>query len=260
MTRQEINDIILVLKRIFQGDANMSLNMVQISVFGYYAEIQPTPDNISALMSQLSGFMPTTFQNININPISGKVEKFQRIRMNNNDAGWRIEMLPERINIVHTADSTVSTENDKDRLVGEGITYLEGALNALKSTRKFLRLAVNAQYVKPIGRRIPTIPFVDSLPGYIESTEELCEWNLMLNKKGKFDSNGDETTNEIFTCNLASIQEDPSQHAIITIIDINTMQDNLNERFNIEDLKDFCRYALGRWNDMLTGISGVVEI
>lgn len=206
------------------------------------------------LIQGLPGFIPGTAQHLNIDAASGKVENLQRILMNNNVNGWRLEVQPDRLNAVYSVTSDVSAQGNRDDLVSIGINYLKSCIEILNINRQFTRLAINAQYVDPTGKATPNIPFSSHLPNYISNIDEVCEWNLTLNKNGQVTINNVEKTNEILSCSLGSSLADPSDHAKLITIDINTLQNVLVERFNINDMSTFADYALSRWDSMLSSL------
>ena len=254
MTKKTINDIMLMKKIAYWGGTPMNLTMIQISVFGSFRDIQPEQNTLIKLMQGLPGFIPGTAQHLNIDAASGKVENLQRILMTNNLNGWRLEVQPDRLNAVYSVTSDAAAQNNRNSLVSVGIDYLKNCINILNIDRRFTRLAINAQYVDPTGKSIPNIPFTSHLPKYISSIDEVCEWNLTLNKNGQVTINNVEQTNEILSCSLGSSLADPSEHAKLITIDINTLQNVLVERFSINDMSIFSTYALERWDAMLSSL------
>ncbi|MGN0243989.1 MAG: hypothetical protein ACI4CT_08015 [Lachnospiraceae bacterium] len=254
MTEIMIDDIILLKKLTYWGGTLMNLTLIQISVFGSFRDIQPEQNNLIKLITGLPGFIPGTSQHLSIDAASGKVENLQRIVMNNNVNGWRLEVQPDRLNAVYSVTSDVSEQVSRDDLVHIGIEYLKTCIDILNIDRRFTRLAINAQYVDPTGKVTPNIPFNACLPSYISSIDEVCEWNLTLNRNGQVIINNVEKTNEILSCSLGSSLADPIDHARLITIDINTLQNVLVERFNINDMNKFAHYALSRWDAMLSNL------
>ena len=254
MTGRKIDDIILLKKFAYWGGSQMRLTTIQLSAFGYFRDIQPEQNNLVNLMNSLPGFIPGTTLHLNINAASGKVENLQRIVMNNNENGWRIEVQLDRINAVCTAGTNTNALCDRDKLVADGIDYLKKCIDSISFRKLFTRLAINAQYVKPTGKVTPTVPFGCTMPKYITNIDEVCEWNLTFNRKGQLTINSVEITNEILACSLGNSITDPSEHAMLITVDINTSQNSLAERFSFNDMGIFSKYALKRWDEMMSSL------
>lgn len=254
MTGRTINDIMLLKQVAYWGGFKMQLMVMQISVFGSFRDIQPDQERLIKLIEGLPGFIPGTSQHLNIDATSRKIEALQRIIMMNNTTGWRLEIQVDRINAIYVAGEAIANPNSKEALVATGIDCLKKCIDILNIERGFIRLAINGQYVKPMGKAIPEIPFTANLPNYIENIDEVSEWNLTLNKNGQVTINNDERTNEILSCSLGNAVTDPSEHAMIVTVDINTLQSNIVERFKISDMQAFSEYAMHRWDEMLSSI------
>lgn len=225
----------------------MDVLALQVSIFGNFKSIEPNQENIIALMQELGGFLPSTLNAISIDP-SGNVETVQRIHMLNKSEGWNIEVQLDRINATY---NLLVKDPDYSKLVASGVSLLKRVVRVFKIEKKYSRLAVNTRIAIPTDRRIPQIPFMSELPSYLSSINDLVEWNITLNKKGRLSLSADEYTNEILTYALGTAVGDPTKHAILVTADINTIQDNTTERFSMNELDVFSSYAVPRIRDMI---------
>ena len=233
------------------GGTLMNTIELQISVFGKYKDIIPTPERFSALMTSLPGFLPVASQAINIDAITGKIENLARIQMNDQNTAWRIEVQPERINVIYSPNN-IDTEINTH--VDYGIALFQKTCESLKLNTEngFMRLAVNAQFADPTGSKKPIMPFVTQFPKQITNQEELSEWTISFNKQGMFELNKEKIdTNEIMACSLGTSRVDTNQYALLMTADINTTQNDLRERFGMNDLVRFVSYAKEKMGIML---------
>lgn len=221
----------------------METSVLQVSVFGQFKAYTATSERFVKLMTAFPGFLPVSNQVINVDGINGKVETLACIQMNNQNAFWKIEIQPDRINGVFSPNSSGI---DIKENIDKGISYIDTVCDSLEinKTTGFTRLAVNIQFADPTVNEKPCLPFVDKLPDYVSNHNELKEWTVSLNKQGSISlNNNDVETNEIMTCSLGTSRLDNSQFAVILITDINTTPNDLRERFGISNLQEFASYS-----------------
>ena len=241
-------------KYLYLGGVMVKNIMLQISVFGNFKDIAPSQDNLTSLIKELNGFLPVTSKVFNVNAVSGEMESLDRIQMNNDSTGWRIEFQIERINVVYTSAVSSSDNYNYAEVIQTGVKYLEIAINALQLSKMYTRLAIYSQFINPIGDKKIAIPFFGKLPAYVRNYNELSEWEILMNKNGIFERNNEETTNEIITYSLKTLINDLSKYAVLVTTDINTSQHKMTERFTIQDMTDFSSYAIMRMDTMLSNI------
>lgn len=229
----------------------MNTVMIQLSVFGSFGSIVPESENLISLMKSLKGFIPGSLKSLSINALSGQIESANRIQMANSESGWRIDFQVDRTDVIYSKPISQDGLEFLEGQVAEGLDILSKAFDAISIIPEFSRLAINAQFVKVTGKEKPKIPFITSLPSYIESDKGIKEWNITLNRAGNVTIDSEEKTNELLTCSLAHAATDPSQNAILFTLDINTIAENTTRRFSIEQYKTFLDYGIQRMDTML---------
>ncbi len=231
----------------------MNILVLQVSAFGKYKDITPTPERYMKLMEMFPGFLPVTGRAIQIDANNGSIEDSPRIQMNNQQSPWRIEIQPDRINAIFTPNNDQGIVNE---LIDNGLALIKKTCESLEintnAFNKFMRLAVNIQFADPTGNEKPHMPFVGSLPKQVKEQSELQEWTVSFNRKGCIEFNGyDEATNEIMACSLGTSQDNPNQYAFLLTVDINTTQKDSRERFDMEQFEVFVTYAKDKISEMI---------
>lgn len=237
-----------------EADSNMNILELQVSAFGDYMEIIPTPERITNLMMALKGFLPVTNRAIHIDADRGTVENIPRIHMQDQDSSWKIEIQPDRINAVF---SSSDTSEGIDSLIDNGLNLIHTTCESIDVKRQsFTRLATNIQLAYPSGKEKPEVPFIGKFPKQITNPDNLLEWTVSFNNKGSLMINDNkEETNEIMSCALGMAKGDPSKFAMLLTVDINTTQNDLRERFGIEQFDEFIKYAKVKISEIIENFS-----
>lgn len=237
----------------------MQILNFQVSAFGDYNLYEPNSNRIQLLMEALPDFLPGTLQAFNIDPNSGTVKSKLRLQMVNKVNGWRMDINPDRFDVVYTAIGNVASVTDCKKFADDGVRYLLEATSVL-GIENSNRLAINARYAIPVGKVRPSIPFLPTLPKCFKENTEFTEWTLSLNAKGNVHINRDEPTNEILTWNLGIPTVGSNDFAVLITVDINTTQSNTTERFQINSMNTFSSYVVPRMNELVNSISEVINV
>lgn len=221
-----------------------SLLNFQLSFFGAFESIKPNSDTIFDLMELYKReglrFIPSTITITKINVLNNNILPEDRLKMVREDKKWEIVFMPDRID----ANYINSDTNDLvtyDSLFETGYDMLSFVFDNLGLSAK--RLSVNGQLLfkklslDEIGdyrKRFLNIPKVFD-------EKRLQEWSFSVNSLSEcdFQKKEIEDINVINNLSLGRSQNSDDPYRIILGFDINTLQENIEDRFKSSDLKTF---------------------
>lgn len=215
----------------------------QMSCFGSYSHIRPNPDVISKLMEDFSylNFIPSTINAATIDVNSGSLKTDSRIQIVSTDKKWNIAIMPNRIDVNYKGDSNNFSISE---LTSYAQKLMELAIKILRV--KSGRLAINCTGILPKANNEILNKFYSKLVNPLEfyQNKEIYEWNIAMTGLDNILLNETlEPTNIITNISLGHSDNVDDPIRVIVVLDINTLQDNMSERFDYECLSQFCIYA-----------------
>jgi hypothetical protein len=236
----------------------------QTGIFGNFADIMPTPERMSRMISVFSdkGLLPGTFREISP---SGGVSQL-RLQMSSPNNEWNILIAAQRIDILKNAiDAKGENLGAIDEFTKEAGELVDRALKELD--RKANRIAlVTSGLLKDMppdklntifGRLFRPIGF------YQENTP--FEWNSRSVAKTKMNFGGfREDVNIITDINRvrANLQQQDSVLVLDRIeaaFDINTIQDNQENRFDNQSISEFFMEAADLRSQILSDLEVIIN-
>ena len=213
----------------------------QLSMFGRFS-IRTTPETISTLMPKINEktkqiFLPNLISNQQIEIPTNRVTTISNLGFVTQDQRFNISILNERIDVTYnkTNDIDVSMHYFYELAISAFTAIFENS-DAVSN-----RLALNIQAVcemesfdkmKRKGKDL-----LKSAAFYAE--KQLAEWSMRTNSQESIQLNGSKELVNYIT-EVSSAQDVTGQKAAVLFhIDINTVPNNTNIRFNTSALNQF---------------------
>lgn len=219
----------------------------QLSIFGKYA-ITVSPETITELMGQINQetkhiFLPNIITSQQIEISSNKITTVSNLGFVSQDQQYSIVILNERIDINYNkvTDDTV----DMNIFYDVAIKALTAIINY--SNIRSNRLAMNIHQVCRIGNfnnlnKLGKI-FVKTAAYY--NDKDFSEWSLRTNAIADIAVNDIQERLNVITDISSGQDVSEQQAAVILHVDINTLPQNQNMRFNKQALEPFVQNAKG---------------
>lgn len=217
----------------------------QLSAFGKLM-IEPTPDTITALMNKINQetdeiFLPNIINSQQIEIPSNKITTVANLGFVTQSQQYSIAILNDRIDVNYnkTTDTDISME-----------TFYAFSVKALSAIMDYFeivsnRLAVNIQRacelnsfedLRACGKRLVT-------GAAYYNSKEFAEWSTRINAQENIELNESQERLNIIT-DISSGQDITGQKAACLFhIDINTIPQNQNMRFDKKALPSFVENA-----------------
>lgn len=232
----------------------------QLSIFGKYT-IPPTPETISVLMTEINEntkktFLPNIISGQQVDTSSNQIVTIMNLSFITQDQQYSIIISNERI------DVNYNQINESDINIEDFYKFATKALDTIIYYAKTAsnRLAINIQQaheiksisqLNTIGKKI-----VKCVAYY--NDKNFTEWSTQINSQINTQINNSQETLNIIT-EIASRKDETNQKPIIlSHIDINTIPQNQNMRFNQDSLASFVKNAVSIAINLTSDIEGLI--
>ena len=240
----------------------MKLNkQVKFSAFGHFYQIQPTPDIMSFFLEKYKKFniMPSLLQEVKVD--NHNSNSTNRMGFFNQDGSKKFVILSDRIDyeLIYSTDTQL-TNNKIDEIIDEIVevfSILDEAYHL-----KYNRIAVNAEtflvyqdekeFSEIIKRFTTPIDFLNNNEYDEWTLHTLVRKNVNLNDVSERCNIITNYTSSIFNKSNGSQVE--TNKGFVVHTDINTLSDNLVERFSHNVFRAFIEKA-EEW--MINSIEGL---
>ena len=194
---------------------------------------------ISKLMNGLNNldikdFLPNITNGQNINLISGKVEQIQNLGFITMDSSAQVLFQPNRIDVIFNLQGELQSDLNQAKTV---IKYILCECNCTSN-----RLAINIDLLsEPYVGDIKKSKFGSKIMFFLDyyKDQDLIEWSARENIHQNITVNGEkETLNVITELSLVTYNSDNTKR-VLCHIDINTVAENNNYRFDSNAFDDF---------------------
>lgn len=217
----------------------------QLSMFGKY-NIIPSPDIISVLMKEINAvtkeiFLPNIINSQQIEIPTNKIVNVTNLAFITQDRKYSITVLNDRIDVNYTK------VDDKNLEMHEFYSLAIDVFSAISKCDNIIsnRLAMNIEQVCEV-ESFSSLETKGRLllqcPEYYKS-KKFVEWGTHINSQIDIDINHSKETLNVIT-DISSAQNLITQKAgVLFHIDINTILQNQNMRFEVKSLEIFVNNA-----------------
>ncbi len=216
----------------------------QMSIFGDYDNIRPEQDILIEFIRNqaLQGFLPSAFNISTINPITGEVMQRPGLQMIQQASGWNITVVPDRIDVNYQLQPGRHIFSVIDDLTEQARAFLTATLEILSVGGK--RLTINCRVEIEQSSYERSERFRSRITKFLDYYNDckVPEWNIsfagnrLMQVAGKT-----EKVNEITNVMCIPLPEDKA--SISVMFDVNTIQHNMRERFDLHNMNEFFAYA-----------------
>lgn len=223
------------------------LNM-QTSFFGSFADIKFETEMVIKLLTALKddGFVPGTADIASVNFKTGQMFVDSRLQLASPDKTWSVVFLPDRIDFNYNYQMGTEEHKSIDRLLVQSRKLVEQVFSVLSGITGN-RLALNCKLAleNMTGEELNQFCSRFTKPLEVYNQEPFVEWSVRLNSRGtcKISENKEENCNRIIEMMQNDIQNNTepnvSNHGVMLTIDVNTLQQNMEQRFQYSDLIHF---------------------
>lgn len=219
-----------------------SILNLQMSLFGSFINIKPKNDLVIQLLTNLQdyNFIPGTVEVAMIDATTKQITSDSRLQLISEDKTINIVFLQDRIDFNYNFIPNTELLKDIRSLVNYMGNLVQKVFAAFASTNGN-RLALNCRCLLEKMNDENLSSFVEKythLPSFA-SINNLSEWNMRLNSPQSMTVRAD--TNE--PCNriveFGIMRSLDNSKSIGLTFDINTLAENMEMRFNYEDLVFF---------------------
>lgn len=232
----------------------------QLSIFGKYS-VHPDPQIITSLMAvinQATGqiFLPNIVNSQQVEIPANRITIISNLGFVTQDQRFNITILDERIDINY--NMVPNQEIDMQTFYSLSAKAMEAIMSNL-GLRAY-RLAANAQLIinlsdlsqtEAVGKKI-----IKSAEYYNDKT--LCEWSTRVNSQTHIDILGKTEEINVIT-DISTLQSSPErQTSVLYHIDINTLPQNPELRFNHEALNPFVEKIMPISAEVISGIERLI--
>ena len=233
----------------------------QLSIFGKYT-ITPTPETITGLMSKINQetqctLLPNMINSQQIEIPSNKITTVSNLGFVSQDQQYSINILSERIDINY------NKVNDADVCMDAFYSFAIKALSAIIDYSGVLsnRLAMNIQQVCEMKSfsdlKMRGKSFVKTAAYYDD--KDFSEWSMRTNGLVDIAVNESQETLNVIT-DISSGQDASGQQAVVLFhIDINTLSQNQNMRFDKLALEPFVQNAAAIASTIIADVERLIS-
>lgn len=231
----------------------MNLNSIQISLFGNFTNIKPDLETMKLLTDtfQSKSIFPTVSNHQNIDMITGINSSELRVVLVTLDGRYNINILPERIDYLSKFTDTVKiSDSQLSNEVNSGSKILSELLSVLKI--KSNRLALNIQFIYKNIEKEDLAKIYSSNINFLEfyNQEKVIEWQLMSNARVSFEDPLFSETLNVISFVMPAMNVLTKTNGLMLQLDVNTLQDNLDLRFESDNLEQFYTTTIKIVNDL----------
>ena len=216
----------------------------QVSMFGNYDSIKPTPENIKKVLSSFEGFIPALVGVSSVDVITNTIKTDNRLQLVSLDGSKTIVFLQERIDINYNWNPDLPSFTDIDSLSEEILSILN-SLSSLYSELKGNRLTTSTMITY---KDFQESKLASSIYGHsyakllFSNVNGISEWsNRMNNQENVKIGENQEMSNHIITLTFLNKSDEKK---FTSLIDINTVPQNTLERFDFSDLISYSKEAV----------------
>lgn len=254
---------------------NIKTVSLQFSVFGDFQEISATPEIINMLTELFRGFreplLPVSIQqttelNNKSDGPSSKKDGFMSLIFFNSQKNFSIQFNSSRIDLekIIQIENSSSEDNEIDLFKEDTMFVLKKVLtqykkkcNRLAIVRKSITKEMSDEKINSIFNRI------FQLPNELTSHEKR-HWNFSVTNRFEFKfSTCNEKINSIITF-ARSMKEpidlDLDKNRFALILDVNTIPENKEHRFDIEDINFFFDDVFKFQNNQISTFSEHIKL
>ena len=220
----------------------------QTSLFGSFIDLKPETDIIIKLLASLKDehFIPATVDLASIDIVSGKLSMESRMQFVSTDKSWSIAFLKDRIDFNYNYQEGADPIKNIDHL-GEYakkiITYVFSVFAATKGNR----IAVNCKILldKMTDEEIGSFTqrFTNPFKGF--ENNDLLEWGMRYNYSRDIDVDCSRTEKSNCIVDMSKVVSvnNPNDSRIMVSLDINTIQEIIQMRFDYTNMLYFSENA-----------------
>lgn len=220
-----------------------SILNLQLSLFGAFINIKPKNDIVIQLLTNLKeeNFMPGTIDIAMVDANTKQISSESRLQLVSEDKTLNIVFLQDRIDFNYNLMPNTTQIQNLQLLVNNMSILIRKVFAAFASTTGN-RLAFNCRFLldKMDDEKLDAfIKRYSNEPSFFQSSN-VAEWNLRFNNPSEIPVKDDakEMCNRIVEFGIMQSSIDDSK-SIGIAFDINTLANNLELRFNYEDLMLF---------------------
>lgn len=237
-----------------------SILNLQLSLFGSFINIKPQNDIVIQLLTNLKeeNFMPGTVDIAMVDANTKQISSESRLQLVSEDKTLNIVFLQDRIDFNYNLIPNTPQIKNIQFLVNNMATLIQKVFAAFSSTTGN-RLAFNCRFLLDKMEEEKMDLFIkrySNVPSFFQSSN-VAEWNMRFNNPAEVPVKGDakEMCNRIVEFGIMQSAIDDS-NAIGIAFDINTLADNLELRFNYENLMFFANQNIDFICSALSEIEG----
>jgi len=223
----------------------------KVSAFGDFNSIVPTTENMMALLEKFKiyEFVPSIFNEIVVDNNNLPPQNVQRIALISPSGNEQIIIGTNRIDyIINSSESTEIEYDDITQINDKVLNCFRIILE--KFNRRASRLAINAESL--ITEMDNITEFLDkySNPISLYSSSDLREWNTRLMTRKSIDINDESEELNVITIltrvnrKIENENEIKIEDGIVIHVDINTLYENGNQRFSVNEIEGFLTFAI----------------
>ncbi|MCK8143376.1 hypothetical protein MW871_15905 [Flavobacterium sp. I-SCBP12n] len=223
----------------------------QLVAFGNYDEVTPSAENMKFFLENFSdkGLIPSQMQQINLNVSNNnlKNESVSRLVLTTQDKSWNVRFNDERIdinlsNVKYSSDDFISV----DDFIKEAFIILDKVNSKFSKNHK--RIGFTIQTVISNVVSVDLFKKFNSPLDYF-SHENPTQWSNKFAFRKIMDINGKQeivniTSDFSWLKGRIGVNKDAQAfEGLVVNVDINSLNENLDSRFNIDDIKEFTNKA-----------------
>ena len=240
------------------------LNM-QTSFFGSFIDIKLETEIVIKLLTALKddGFVPGSADITSVDLKTGKMFVDSRLQLVSTDKTWSIVFLPDRIDFNYNYQQGTSVCKNIDGLLITAKELIEKVFSVFSGTIGN-RLALNCRFALENMTEDDLSQFCNRFtkPLSAYNQESFVEWSVRFNSRGKckISEDKEEECNRITEMMQMDAQQSPIQgtdnHGVVLSIDVNTLQQNMSQRFQYNHLIRFDNEAAKFIADITKEVEG----
>lgn len=212
----------------------------QLSIFGKY-NVQPNPETITSLMTKINigeqVFMPNVINSQQIDVISNRITSISNLGFITQNQQYTIAILNERIDINYNKiDETDLSMNDFYTFATKILSVIIDHID-VKSNRLAINIQEVCEVTNLIEQRKKGKNYLKCADYY--NDKEFVEWSMRTNSQVEIEIKEKQEGLNVIT-EISTVNVPTGQKALIVYhIDINTLPQNGDMRFNKDSLATF---------------------
>lgn len=231
---------------------NTKIVTVKYSIFGKYDFVDNTPENVSKLYEKFGeeGFMPNMVPLLKIEQPQNNVCQLLRPQLVNNAMPCTITILPERVDIETGENIDIKKISEYFRRL---IEMFDLKINRIALNKTTILENLTEREEKELKDKITP-------PENYNEEENLIEYASHRVSRKKVECLGEQINIGRNVTGLSSIKDNKVVIDQVRIdTDINTLGEQIKERFTVQNCRDFFQVAAESNQDVLKNIMGVFD-